>query len=140
MVLNLSAWKTVQRDDLTEGEYLAGLRLARGAYALLPLVHTQLKPLTEGVSNTYAVALIRSGQYEAAITTLNKSIKSRGENPMDVAYLCLAQKRLGMTSEAEQSRDQLTKLMEIDSWRHNGEAQNARQEVDRAFDGAATAP
>lgn len=133
VALNLSAWNTVQRDDLTESQYVASLRSARAAHALSPLVHSQLKPLTEAVANTYAVALIRSGHYDKALEMLNKSIKQRGENPVDVAYVCLAHSRLGNTAEAQQARDQLAKLMESEDWRHNSEAQAAFLEIDRAF-------
>ena len=131
--LNQESWEIVSRTDLTRGQYEVGLRKARAANALLPLIHSLPKNSLDVVINTLGVALYRNELYDEAQKTLENSIVVKGENPVDTAYLSLILKRLGKSDESKELRQRMEKCLAGDVWKHDHSSQEARKEVERTI-------
>lgn len=133
VALNQQAWEEVSRDDLSPSQYAEGLRKARAAYTLLKLAPAQYQPWLDIIVNTYGVALYRNGQYDKAQKIIKESLTKKGENPVDTAYLSMILKRLGKADEADQQRQNLTKLLTGDIWKHDHSGREAQKEVERTL-------
>lgn len=128
-LLNSDAWKVVESSDFTQPQYTDALRMAKAAISLQSALHPELKSDTSGIENTLGVAYYRCGDYGNAIKMLKKSILLQGENPIDAAYLHLAQLKLGNQEEAEKYKTSCNELLKDEQWKHLKIAINAQQEL-----------
>jgi len=109
--LNNRSWYVVRSSGRTPTAYQAALRQAGEA--------SRQRPEDGAILNTLGVAQYRVGQYAEAVTTLTKSDKmnlARLPNrslPQDIAFLAMAQRRLGHEDEAVRLKQQLEHLMRL---------------------------
>ena len=100
---NNAAWALVSKPGQPEANFQRGLRLARAA--------CRIEPENFAFLNTLGVAQYRSGLFAEALVTLTRTnAKNREADPYDLAFLALAQHRLGQTDKA---RDTLRRLREV---------------------------
>lgn len=130
---NQAAWDVAERDGLSPWQYRTALRRAKASVALAKVLPAQFKARTAGSLNTLGVAQFRAGELAEAQKTLKKSLKSRGENPIDTAYLALVLWQLDQKEEAETQRANYAKLIAEDQWKHDYSAIEVKQELDRVF-------
>ena len=101
--LNNQSWGIVSRPAATPQEYRTALRLAEFV--------CRFEPDHGLLLNTLGVARYRSGRYHAALETLTRSNRlNGGRYPSDIAFLAMAQYRLG---QAEAARSTLSQLREL---------------------------
>jgi hypothetical protein len=101
---NNAAFAQVRAPGQPAAAYERGLRLARTA--------CRLEPYNGFFLNTLGVAQYRSGLVEDALVTLTRSNASNKETePADLAFLALAQHRLGQVQQARHSLSRLRELM-----------------------------
>ena len=101
---NNAAFAQVRDPGQPAAVYERGLRLARAA--------CRLEPSNGVFLNTLGVAQYRSGLVEDAVVTLTRSNASNKESePADLAFLALAQHRLGQVQQARHSLSRLRELM-----------------------------
>jgi hypothetical protein len=125
--LNNASWAVVRRPDATESAYRLALRQAEAAY--------QLSPDNGLLLNTLGVAQYRGGKYADAVATLTRSeqLNSRapdGAHPSDLAFLALAQYRLGQIEKARGTLGRLHEAMKRPRWANDAESQGFRRETD----------
>jgi tetratricopeptide (TPR) repeat protein len=102
------AWYIVRRPGRSEGLYQEALRAIEVCVEELP----DSAPFT----NTLGVALYRLGQYEEALDTLARSdalysALPEGAMPADVAFIAMADHRLGHAEEAQAALARLRRIM-----------------------------
>jgi hypothetical protein len=103
MALNNAAWELVKLPDRPHADFRRGLRLAETV--------CQLEPHNVAFLNTLGVAQYRAGQSEKALATLSRSNELNfNRDPADLAFLAMAQQRLG---EVEAARQTLTRLRAV---------------------------
>ena len=129
--LNAQAWEIVRNPDLSEHQYRTALKNARAAIALKESLPKELQSSVKGVLNTLGVALYRIGDDENAILKLEESLKQDKENPVDIAYLSLAHRRLNHTEQAEKHKQRLAALLEEPGWKNSSSAIEALKEVNQ---------
>ena len=101
---NTVGWSLVREPGQPDAIYERGLRLAKAACRLQPDNGTYL--------NTLGVAQYRSGLLAEVLATLTRSNElNKGKEPADLAFLALAQSRLG---QSEKARFALVRLRESD--------------------------
>ena len=124
--LNEASWAAVRRRDATATDYRQALRQAEAACRLSPDNGTYL--------NTLGVAQYRAGKYADAVATLTRSdqLNSRGPDgsiPADMAFLALAQYRLGHIEKARGTLGRLHEAMKRPRWANDAESQGFRRET-----------
>ncbi len=102
--LNALAWELIKSPDRDRADYRRALRCAEQA--------GQLDPGKAAFVTTLGVAYYRAGNHEKAVETLERSNRVRsshggGASTADLAFLAMAQRRLGRTPEARASLDRL---------------------------------
>ncbi|HEV8060364.1 MAG TPA: hypothetical protein VGP68_10850 [Gemmataceae bacterium] len=119
LLLNNSPWYVVRYAASSKKGYERCLDLALEAVRLSP---------HEGMFvNTLGVAQYRVGQYKEAVETLNKSYAMNqnsfvGEQPADVAFLCMSYARLGRAQEAKEQFALLMQLTKQKRWQEDLES------------------
>ena len=109
------AWSLVSVPERPENDYRLGLRLAEFV--------TRLNPDFVGFPNVLGMAQYRSDRFEEALTTLTRANElNQFKIPTDLAFLAMAQHRLG---QAEKARDTLLRLRERTKERANDPRVNA---------------
>jgi WD40 repeat protein len=97
---NNVAWSLVRDPGQPDAAYRRGLRLAKMA--------CRVEPESFALLNTLGMAQYRCGLMTEALATLTQSIDlNKEQQPADLAFLALAQHRLG---QSEQARDTLRRL------------------------------
>ena len=130
---NLAAWDSAVVDGLSPWQYQAALRQAQASVAMAKLLPSTMRTRLLGSLNTLGVAQYRAGELAEAQKTLKKSLKSRGENPIDAGYLALVLWQLDQKEEAEKQRALYMKLIADDKWKHDIAAIGVKPELDRVF-------
>ncbi len=116
LLLNNSPWYVVRYSGSSKKGYERCLDLALEAVRLSP---------HEGMFvNTLGVAQYRVGQLKEAVETLNKSYAMNqnsfvGEQPADVAFLCMSYARLGRAPEAKEQYALLMQLAKREKWQRD---------------------
>jgi hypothetical protein len=101
---NNAGWLLVRERGQPDATYRRGLRLAEAACRLRPEVGTWL--------NTLGVAQYRCGLLTEALATLSRSSElNQEQEPSDLAFLALAQHRLGLSEPARETLGRLRALM-----------------------------
>jgi hypothetical protein len=108
-MLNLASFHVVSRPDAEAAAYRLALRQAEAACRLVPndgLLHT-----------TLGMAQYRVGRYQDALTTLSRADQLHTTHPdANLAFLALAQHRLGHTEQARVTSSRLRALMKEPRW------------------------
>jgi tetratricopeptide (TPR) repeat protein len=125
--LSNASWTVVRQPDQSAEQYRRALRQAEAA--------SRLEPDDGDYRNTLGVALYRVGQYAEAVNTLTRSdeinSKENGESqPEDIAFLALAQHRLGRTDAARKLLDRLRQLLQQDRWKNDADSQAFLREAE----------
>jgi hypothetical protein len=134
---NNVGWSLVRDVGRSDADYHRGLRLALAA--------CRLQPDSGAFLNTLGVAQYRCGLMAEALATLTRSndrIEQKG--PADLAFLALAQHRLGLSEPARETLGQLRAVMK-DSRAGDPESQAFLREaetieLDRVFPAVPFAP
>ena len=101
---NNAGWALVRDPGRPEADYQRGFRLAKAACRLEPDNGTYL--------NTLGVAQYRSGLVAEALATLTRSNDlNKQSEPADLAFLALAQHRLGQSDKARVTLARLREVM-----------------------------
>ncbi len=135
---NTVGWSLVREPGQPEAIYQRGLRLAKAA--------CRLQPDNGSYLNTLGVAQYRSGLVAEALATLTQSNDLRKEKePADLAFLALAQSRLGQSEKARFALVRLRELMKTPARAKDQEAQAFLHEaetieLDQAFPANPFAP
>jgi WD40 repeat protein/tetratricopeptide (TPR) repeat protein len=143
---NVVAWDIVRRPDRTPDEYRKALRVAR--------VAATTRPKDADIANTLGVAQYRSGLYQDALETLTRAIElSKNKNnlssrkpilsflslmgaarPGDLAFVAMAQCRLGDRKAAAASLVKLRELMQVEENASDHDNQGFLQEAEALID------
>lgn len=129
VLLNERAWNLAGTSGRTLAEYQEAVRLARGACALSGDNGWYL--------NTLGVAEYRGGDDEAALDTLARADRIYGGIPPDLAFMVMANARLGRRDPALAALARLRTVMTNPGWR-GGSPEVLAMEAERLF--AATWP
>jgi WD40 repeat protein/serine/threonine protein kinase len=118
-LLNDTSWSIVVNTKLTAEEYRRALRYAEAA--------CRLAPQESMFISTLGVARYRAGQYREALADLNRSLtlnvrRFGGPIPADLAFIAMAQHRLGQAGEARKTFEQLRDVMGRKRWSDNPES------------------
>jgi hypothetical protein len=114
-----AAWDTVRRPYLTAPPYHVALRQAETA--------CRLAPGEDKYTITRGVALYRAGQYQDARDTLKKIHE---DVPAALAFLAMAQHRLGEPRQAQEALARLRETMKQPAWAKDAEAQAFLREAE----------
>jgi WD40 repeat protein len=134
--LNNLSWTAVRRSGLAPAAYRLALSRAETACRLSPENSLYL--------NTLGVARYRAGQYREALADLNRSLelnapRSGGPIPADLAFLAMAQHRIGQQAEARKTLEQLRGIMKNPRWSDDVESKTFLDEaaalIDQPADG-----
>jgi WD40 repeat protein len=118
--LRAAALGLVRRPDNGAAAFQRALRLAEAACQTVP---------EDGLhQSALGVAQYRAGRYHDAVTTLTRSNQLNstspgGSFPADLAFLALAQHRLGQTAKARTALGRLRETMKNLRWARNQDAQ-----------------
>ena len=135
---NNVGWSLVREPGQPDAIYERGLRLAKAA--------CRLQPDNGSYLNTLGVAQYRSGLVAEALATLTRSNDlNKKKEPADLAFLALAQSRLGQTEKAPSTLGRLRELMKDPARAKDQEAQAFLHEaetieLDQAFPANPFAP
>jgi WD40 repeat protein/tRNA A-37 threonylcarbamoyl transferase component Bud32 len=130
--LNQRSWLVVSQAGLTASAYQRALCQAREACRLAPGDGSFL--------NTLGVALYRMGDYAEAVKTLAQSdqlnqVTYKVSIPGDLAFLAMAQHRLGRKDQAQAALTRLREAMKQPQWANNGEARGFLSEAEALLQG-----
>ncbi len=135
---NSAGWDLLRDPGRQQADYRRGLRLAQAA--------CRLEPEGSSYLNTLGVAQYRCGLMAEALATLKRSndLNTQRE-PADLAFLALAQQRLGQSDEARVTLSRLREVMKDPRWAGDSEAQAFLREaemieLDRVFPADPFAP
>ena len=125
--LNEASWAVVRRPDANAPAYRLALRMAEAAGRIYEFNGLYL--------NTLGVARYRVGKYAEAVATLTRSDQVNsptfgGSIPADLAFLALAQHRLGQTEKARATLGRLRVAMKKPQWDKEPEAQGFLREAE----------
>jgi hypothetical protein len=132
--LNNRSWPMVCRPDAPAEQYRQALLLAEEAHRLTPDNGLYL--------NTLGVARYRLGQYPAALEALTRSASLNGAtfkdpHPADLAFLAMAQHRLGQKDKARATLTRLHEAMKAPRWGNDAEVQGFLREAEALIEGKA---
>jgi WD40 repeat protein len=99
--LNEASWSIVRTPGKAGAEYRRALRWAEAA--------CRLRPEDFAILNTLGVARYRLGDDQGALAALEHSDRLKGGDPYNLAFIAMAQQRLG---QREQARSMLARLRE----------------------------
>jgi Tfp pilus assembly protein PilF len=127
--LNNADWQVVRAAGSKKEENALALRQSEAAvYAA---------PGNENIHNTLGVCYYRQGDYERALQTLTQSERLNatkdGSLPADLAFLAMAQHRLGKKDEAKTTLDRLREIMKQARWTDDAEAQGFLREAEETL-------
>jgi WD40 repeat protein/serine/threonine protein kinase len=130
--LNSLAWEIVKQTGMASSEYE---RAYQAALAAGDHKHASMEAV-----NTLGVAQYRKRQYEAALGTLARSSElyakaGRGVQPADLAFIAMAQFRLGRVEEARASLARLRELMREGRHAASQESQAFAREAEALIEG-----
>jgi eukaryotic-like serine/threonine-protein kinase len=133
LLLNNTSWLLAREPKRTPDEYRRAVRYAEAACRLVPQESTFV--------NTLGDARYRAGQYREALDDLNRSLKLNaaqfgGPSPADLAFLAMAQHRLGQNAEARKTLDQLHDAMSKKPWSDDDESEAFSDEAISLIAGA----
>src|SRR5262249_14151467 len=122
------SWAVVREPNAATLVRERALRQAREA--------CRLKPDDGVYLMTLGVALYRSGEYEAALEALSRSEKintatGKVPNPIGLAFLAMAQHRLGKPEAAKQTLARLRQAANDPRWTNHPESQSFAHEAER---------
>jgi WD40 repeat protein/serine/threonine protein kinase len=131
-LLNFRSWTVVARRDAEPESYVLALRRAEAA--------CRLEPNNGAYLNTLGVALYRTGRYQEALDTLARSDRIQsalgpGRRPEDVAFLAMAQHKLGRQDKAQELLGDLRRLMTRARWSSDVEAQGYARQASQLIEG-----
>ena len=141
---NNVAWSLVREPGQPDVNYQRGLRLAKAACELEP-EGSQIND-DGGFLKTLGVAQYRCGLAAEALATLTKSNDlNKEKDPADLAFLALAENRLGQSEKARSTLGRLRELMKDPARAKDQEAQALLREaetieLDQAFPANPFAP
>jgi WD40 repeat protein len=124
-LFNGASWEVVRRPDAGASAYQRALRHAEAACRLA----------NNGLNlHTWAVAQYRLGRYRQALGTLQaeplKPYASKQGHPADLAFLAMAQHRLGQKDQAQATLVRLRQAMQEPQWASNLDAQAFLREAE----------
>ena len=130
--LNFTSWSIAARKVAMAEEYALALRQSKAA--------TRLEPANGNYLNTLGVALFRCGKFEESLKTLATSDKVNslvlpGRLPEDVAFLAMAQFKVGEIDKARESLEALRRLMKQPRWLNHAESQGFLSEAIELIEG-----
>jgi eukaryotic-like serine/threonine-protein kinase len=132
MILNNTSWMIARESNRTPDDYRRALRYAEAACRLAPQESTFIK--------TLGVARYRAGQYREALADLNRSLELNsprygGPIPADLAFVALAQQRLGQNAEALMTLGRLREVMSRRPWSNDDESEAFSDEANSLIAG-----
>jgi WD40 repeat protein len=132
MLLNNTSWAIAASPKRSPDEYGRALRYAETACRLAPRESTFV--------NTLGVARYRAGRYQDALADLNRSLKLSaaqygGPIPPDLAFIAMAQYRLGQNDEARKTLGHLRDVMKKGPWANDDESANFLDEANSLITG-----
>jgi tetratricopeptide (TPR) repeat protein len=120
---NVAGWALVRDSGRPETDYHRGLRLARAA--------SRLEPENTMILNTLGVAQYRCGLMAEALATLTRTnTLNQEKDPSDLAFLALAQHRLGQSEKARETLRRLREVMKDPGYSENPEARAFLREAE----------
>jgi WD40 repeat protein/serine/threonine protein kinase len=125
--LNQAAWTLVRFARRSSEDYRQGLAYAEEAVRLNPNDHQML--------DTLGAAQYRSGQYQKAAETLERMTRDKQAAPEDLAFLAMAQHRLGKTKQALTNLQRLRELMKSPTRAANLDYQDFLKEAEETLAG-----
>jgi hypothetical protein len=129
--LNEAAWKVVKAPDAGKDADTLALHQAEAA--------DRLAPGDGSILNTLGVAQYRMGRYQEALATLTKSWQLNagkdGAVPADLAFLAMAQHRLGQKERAQAMLGRLRAAMKQPRWANDAEARGFLREAEAVLQG-----
>jgi hypothetical protein len=118
---NYAGWILVRYPGQPDAIYRRGLRLAEASCRINP----------ESGLNTLGVARYRCGLMTEALATLTRSSDlNHQKEPSDLAFLALAQHRLGLSEPARETLGRLRAVMKVPQWAVNTESQAFLREAE----------
>jgi eukaryotic-like serine/threonine-protein kinase len=125
--VNQASWSVVRSPGAEPAAYDRASRLAEVACRLSPRNGVYL--------TTLGVAQYRLGRYREAVESLTRSdrlnaVANNGSAPADLAFLALAQHRLGQTELARATLCRLREAMKKPNWDEDEEAQSLLLEAE----------
>jgi hypothetical protein len=135
--LNNRSWAAVRQPDTPPNRRERALRQAREA--------SRLGPENGGFLNTLGVALYRCGQYQAALDALTRSeqlntAQGGTADPADLAFMAMAQHRLGKKEAARQTLASLRQAANSPRYASDEESQAFLREAEKLLQGAVAVP
>ncbi len=132
--LNSRAWEIVRAAQNSADRYHWGLRQAEKA------VH--LHPKNGYILNTLGVAQYRVGRYSDALATLTRSqqmsaAQGNSELPADLAFLAMAEERLGHHAQAVAYLGRLREALKKPAHARNSEGRGFLREAEAIIEGGA---
>ncbi len=118
--LNNTSRMIAREPNRTADDYGRALRFAEAACRIVPEESTFV--------NTLGVARYRAGQYREALADLNRSLKLNaaqfgGPIPARMAFIAMAQYRLGQSADARKTLEQLRGIMTQKRWTEDDESE-----------------
>jgi WD40 repeat protein/tRNA A-37 threonylcarbamoyl transferase component Bud32 len=129
--LNEMSWMAVRHRGLNPAAYRMALSRVETACRLSPENSVYL--------NTLGVARYRAGQFREALAELNRSLtlntpRFGGPLPADLAFIAMAQHRLGQHAEARKTLEQLRGTMKNGRWSADIESKTFLDEATNLID------
>lgn len=90
----------------------------------------ELEPANGAYLNTLGAALYRSGDYDAALATLQRSDELNNGHPADVAFLAMARWQQGQREAARAELQRLRAIVEREPWSQDVQSTRLRQEAE----------
>ena len=130
--LNDQCWPVVSRGNALPQEYALALRQAEASF--------RLEPGDLNYRCALGVALYRSERLQESVDTLTRSdqifsAQNPGRCPTDVAFLAMAQFRLGQRAKARGLLTELRQLLKQPRWSGNTEHQSFLREATELIEG-----
>jgi WD40 repeat protein len=130
--LNQEAWAVVQKPGAPADVYALALRKAETAYR----VDSDHGP----IRTTLGAARYRTGKYQEAVDTLTAAIQTDKGAPADLAFLAMAQYRLGRPGEARAALSRLRQALTEPEGANDPAAKTLLREVEELLKVGAPEP
>jgi len=132
LILNNLSWGVAAHPGAVPKAYAIAVRQAEAA--------CRLEPDNGLYVNTLGVAQYRVSKYQNALDALKRSDKlnsasKAGRQPADVAFLAMANFKLGQKDKSQTLLGELRQLMKQPKWSGNGEAQGFLREAEELLAG-----